>query len=232
MTERQQKFYNALPDSWKEPLEAVCNDPIIDSLSRFLKEREEAGATIYPAKQNIFAALKQTPFEKVKVVIVGQDPYHGIGQAHGLSFSVQPAIAIPPSLRNIYKELHHDIGMPIPKTGTLLPWAQQGVLLLNAVLTVEAGKPAAHAGKGWEVFTDAIIEQLLRSGRPIVFMLWGSYAQKKVQHLHLPIDSAKHLILKSPHPSPLAQGFLGNNHFSKANSFLKKHGLAEINWGL
>lgn len=230
MTERQQKFYNALPDSWKKPLEAVCHNPIIDSLSRFLKEREEAGATIYPEKQNIFAALKETLFEKVKVVIVGQDPYHGIGQAHGLSFSVQPGIQIPPSLRNIYKELHQTTGMPIPKKGTLLPWAKQGVLLLNAVLTVEAGKPAAHAGKGWEVFTDAIIEQLIRSGHPMVFMLWGSYAQKKVQHLHLPIDPEKHLILKSPHPSPLATGFLGNHHFSKANAFLKKHHLPEIHW--
>ena len=233
MTERQQKFFNALPPSWKKPLEAVCHNPIIDSLSRFLKEREDAGATIYPAKHNIFTALKETPFDKVSVVIVGQDPYHGVGQAHGLSFSVKPGIQVPPSLRNIYKELHTDIGIPIPKNGTLTPWAKQGVLLLNAILTVEEAKPASHAGKGWEIFTDAIIEQLLKREHPLVLLLWGSYAQKKVHHLHLPLNPLKHLILKSAHPSPLSiTGFLGNHHFSKANAFLKEHGLPEIDWNV
>ena len=233
MTERQQKFFNALPPSWKKPLEAICHAPIIDSLAHFLKERENAGAKIYPAKQNIFAALKETPFNKVSVVIVGQDPYHGPRQAHGLCFSVQPGVPLPPSLRNIFKELQSDIGMPIPKKGTLTPWAKQGVLLLNSILTVEEAKPASHAGKGWEVFTDAIIEQLLKREHPLVLLLWGSYAQKKVQHLHLPIDSSKILVLKSAHPSPLSiTGFLGNYHFSKANEFLKKHGLPEINWNV
>ncbi len=232
MTPRQQKFFNALPDSWKKPLEEVCHSPIIDSLSQFLKEREIAGATIYPAKQNIFAALRETSFDNVNVVIVGQDPYHGPGQAHGLSFSVPPGVAQPPSLRNIFKEIHSDLGIPIPKNGTLTPWAKQGVLLLNAILTVEESKPAAHANRGWEVFTDAIIEQLINRNHPLVLLLWGSYAQKKVQHLHLKIDPTKILVLKAAHPSPLSahNGFLGCKHFSKTNDFLKKHHLHEIDW--
>lgn len=231
MNVRQQKFFNALPVSWKQPLKKVCHESIIDSLAYFLKQREDAGAIIYPAKQNIFAALRETPFDQVKVVIVGQDPYHGPGQAHGLSFSVPPGVPIPPSLRNIFKELHTDIGMSVPKNGTLIGWAQQGVLLLNAILTAEEGKPASHANKGWEVFTDAIIEQLLNRGQPLVLLLWGSYAQKKVQHLHLSINSQKHLILKSAHPSPLSvSGFLGNRHFSKASDFLKAHGAIPIEW--
>lgn len=231
MTERQKQFYSALPASWKKPLEQVCHRPEIDALVQFLQERETAGATIYPAKQNVFAALRATPFDKVNVVIVGQDPYHGPHQAHGLSFSVPPGIPLPPSLRNIFKELHTDIGMPIPKNGTLTGWAQQGVLLLNAILTVEEGKPASHANRGWEIFTDAVIEQLLNRKHPIVLMLWGAYAQKKVQHLHLHIDPAQHLILKAAHPSPLSvTKFLGCRHFSKANTFLKQHHLPEIDW--
>lgn len=231
MTPRQQQFYAALPTSWKKPLEAVCKRQEIDALLQFLQEREAAGATIYPAKQNIFAALKATPFDKVSVVIVGQDPYHGPGQAHGLSFSVPPGVQIPPSLRNIFKELHTDIGMPIPKNGTLTGWAQQGVLLLNAILTVEEGKPASHAKHGWEIFTDAILEAVIKRKHPTVFMLWGAYAQKKVEHLHLHIDPSRDLILKAAHPSPLSvTGFLGCKHFSQANAFLKKHHLPEINW--
>lgn len=231
MTPRQQQFFAALPTSWKKPLEAVCKRPEIDALLQFLQERESAGAIIYPAKQNIFAALKATPFDNVSVVIVGQDPYHGPGQAHGLSFSVPAGVPISPSLRNIFKELHADIGMPISKNGTLTGWAQQGVLLLNAILTVEEGKPAAHAKRGWEIFTDAIIEQIIKRNHPTVFMLWGAYAQKKVEHLHMHIDTARHLILKSAHPSPLsATKFLGCKHFSQANAFLKKHNLPEINW--
>jgi uracil-DNA glycosylase len=233
MTPAQKKFFSAVPTSWQEPLHHVCTTPAIDALIHFLQEREKAGATIYPAKQNIFAALKATPFENVEVVIVGQDPYHGPGQAHGLSFSVPHGIAIPPSLRNIFKELHNDIGMTIPTHGTLSSWPQQGVLLLNAILTVEEGKPASHAGKGWEVFTDAIIEHLVKRNKPLVLMLWGAYAQKKVQNLHLHIDPTKHLVLKSAHPSPLSvTGFLGCRHFSTANEFLKQHSLPEINWAL
>ena len=231
MTPRQQQFFASLPASWKKPLENVCSRPEIDALLHYLLTREAAGATMYPAKQNIFAALKATPFDTVSVVIVGQDPYHGPGQAHGLSFSVPAGIPVPPSLRNIFKELHKDIGMAVPNNGTLTGWAKQGVLLLNAILTVEEGKPAAHAGKGWELFTNAIIEQLLKRQHPTVFMLWGAYAQKKVQHLHIQIDPARHLILKATHPSPLSiTGFLGCRHFSQANTFLKKHNLPEINW--
>ena len=231
MTPAQQQFFNALPSSWKKPLEEICHRPEIDALLHFLKEREATGALIYPAKQNIFAALQATPFDKVTVVIVGQDPYHGPGQAHGLSFSVPPGVPQPPSLRNIFKELKNDIGMPIPHNGTLTGWAQQGVLLLNAILTVEEGKPASHAGHGWEIFTDAILEQLIKRPQPLVLMLWGAYAQKKVQHLHAHIDPARDLILKAAHPSPFSvTGFLGCKHFSQANSFLKKHHLAEINW--
>ncbi len=231
MTLRQQQFFAALPDSWKKPLEDVCKRTEIDALLQFLQERESAGAKIYPAKQNIFAALKATPFNDVSVVIVGQDPYHGPGQAHGLSFSVPPGVPQPPSLRNIFKELHKDIGMPIPAHGTLTGWAQQGVLLLNAILTVEDGKPASHAKHGWEIFTDAVIEQLIKRKHPLVLMLWGAYAQKKVEHLHMHIDPSRHLILKAAHPSPLSvTKFLGCRHFSQANAFLKKHNEPEINW--
>lgn len=231
LTLRQQKFFSALPNSWKQPLEDVCSRPEIDSLVNFLQKREAANAKIYPSKQNIFAALKAIPFDEVTVVIVGQDPYHGPGQAHGLSFSVPPGLQLPPSLRNIFKELNHDLNIPIAKNGSLVGWAKQGVLLLNAILTVEEGKPASHAGQGWEIFTDAIIEQLLKRKQPMVFMLWGAYAQKKIQHLHEYIDPSIHLILKSAHPSPLSvSGFLGCGHFSKTNIFLKKHTLPEIDW--
>lgn len=231
MTPNQQQFFAALPPSWKKPLEEICHTPAIDTLVQFLKGREAAGATIYPAKQNIFAALRATPFDQVHVVIVGQDPYHGPGQAHGLSFSVPAGVPIPPSLRNIFKELHTDIGMAVPKNGTLTGWANQGVLLLNAILTVEEGKPASNANHGWELFTDAIIAQLLKRKQPLVLMLWGAYAQKKVQHLGVHIDPARDLILKAGHPSPLSvTRFLGCRHFSKANEFLKKHNVPEINW--
>lgn len=229
MTPRQQQFFSALPSSWKTPLEQTCKDPKIDSLVAFLQERESAGAIIYPEKKNIFAALQAIAFDDVKVVIVGQDPYHGPGQAHGLSFSVLPAVVQPPSLQNIFKELHSDIGMPRPQHGTLTSWAKEGVLLLNAILTVEKGTPASHAGKGWELFTDGIIQALMKQERPIVFMLWGAYAQKKVANLAH--DSSRHLILKAAHPSPFSvTGFLGCRHFSQANTFLKQHNLTEIDW--
>lgn len=231
MTFRQEQFFASLPESWKKPLETVCKRPEIDALVRFLQEREAAGAILYPQKKNIFAALKATPFDKVRVVIVGQDPYHGPGQAHGLSFSVPPGIPVPPSLRNIFKELHVDIGMSIPTHGTLTGWAEQGVLLLNALLTVEQGFPASHAGRGWELFTDAIIEQLCVREQPTVFMLWGAYAQKKVASLPLYGNTKHHLFLKSAHPSPLSvTRFLGCRHFSQANTFLKAHDMPEINW--
>lgn len=231
MTLRQQELLASLPDSWKAPLQDVCARPEIDALLQFLQERDAAGASIYPAQQNIFAALQATPFEKVSVVIVGQDPYHGPGQAHGLSFSVPAGVQKPPSLRNIFKELHADLGMPIPPNGTLTGWAQQGVLLLNAILTVEDGKPASHAKRGWELFTDVIIEQLLKRKHPTVLLLWGAYAQKKVQNLHMHMDPTRHLVLKAAHPSPLSiKGFLGCKHFSQANAFLREHNLPEINW--
>lgn len=231
MTSRQEKFYAALPNSWKEPLKAVCSRPEIDVLLQFLHQREAAGAIIYPAKKNILAALRETPFDKVSVVIVGQDPYHGRGQAMGLSFSVPVGVPVPPSLRNIFKELQTDVGIPISQEGDLSGWARQGVLLLNAILTVEEGKPASHAGKGWEIFTDAIIKAIMDRKKPTVLMLWGAYAQKKIAHLHVHIDPERDLILTAAHPSPFsATGFLGCHHFSQANAFLRKHHVPEIDW--
>ena len=231
MTERQKQFFSAIPDSWKQPLANMCARQEIDSLIQFLQTREAAGATIYPAKQNIFAALRTTPFDAVRVVIVGQDPYHGPGQAHGLSFSVPTGIPQPPSLKNIFKELRSDIGMPSPMHGTLTGWATQGVLLLNAILTVEDGTPAAHANKGWEIFTDAIIQAVITRNKPTVLMLWGAYAQKKVQNLQVHINRSKHLVLTAAHPSPLSvTKFLGCKHFSQANAFLRAHNVPEINW--
>lgn len=235
MTQNQQQFFNAIPKSWQPVLKQVCEDPKIDQLLTFLKAREQAGAQIYPAKQNILAALQATPFDQVRVVIVGQDPYHGPNQAHGLSFSVLPGVVpLPPSLKNIYKELASDLGLIMPKDlGDLTNWAKQGVLLLNAVLTVEAGLPASHAKQGWELFTDEIVKQLLLRKQPTVFMLWGAYAQKKVQNLHMQIDPGTHLVLKAAHPSPFSvTGFLGCKHFSQANEFLSRYRLAPINWNL
>ncbi len=229
-TLRRQEFFAALPSSWKQPLEPICNTAEIAQLEFYLEERKKAGAQIFPAKKDRFAALELTPFDKVSILIIGQDPYHKTGQAHGLSFSVPAGVKVPPSLRNIYKELSADIGTPISADGTLTGWARQGVLLLNAILTVEENKPAAHAGRGWELFTDAILEQLLKRDKPLVVMLWGAYAQKKIDHVASFIDQEKHLVLKAAHPSPLsARGFLGCKHFSKAYLFLKQHGLS-IDW--
>lgn len=230
LTSKQKQFFSAIPVSWQEPLKQVCAQPVINDLVTFLQTREAAGATIYPAKQAIFAALRATPFDAVKVVIVGQDPYHGPGQAHGLSFSVPEGQPIPPSLKNIYKELSAEYGTPVKRSGNLTDWAHQGVLLLNALLTVEQGKPASHAGQGWELFTDAVIQALLRAQRPIVFMLWGAYAQKKVAQIATHIDT-NHLILKAAHPSPFSvTGFLGCNHFTQANQFLVTQGMTPIDW--
>lgn len=184
--------------------------------------------TIFPPKEKIFYALQTTPYDKVKVVIIGQDPYHGVGEAHGMCFSVNPGIKIPPSLMNIYKELNRDLGCKIPNNGYLVKWARQGVLLLNSVLTVEKDKPASHQNKGWEIFTDRIIEELNKSQTPIVFLLWGSFAKQKA---HL-ITNKKHLILTSSHPSPFSvkYGFEGCSHFSKANKFLASNNLTPIDW--
>ena len=191
-------------------------------------ENEYKTKTIYPPHEKIFFALKNTPYEYVNVVIIGQDPYHGEGEAHGMCFSVNPNIKIPPSLQNIYKELHRDLGCKIPNNGYLLKWARQGVLLLNSVLTVEKDKPASHQGKGWEIFTDKIISEINKKETPVVFLLWGNFAKKKAEL----ITNPKHLILTSSHPSPFAvrYGFDGCSHFSKTNNFLIKTGQAPIDW--
>lgn len=191
-------------------------------------DNEYKTKTIFPPRENIFFALKNTPYEKVKVVIIGQDPYHGVGEAHGMAFSVNPNVAIPPSLKNIYKELNRDLGCYIPNNGYLLKWARQGVLLLNSVLTVEKDKPASHQNKGWEIFTDRIIEMIDKKDTPVVFMLWGNFAKSK----RALIKNPKHLVLMSSHPSPFSvkYGFEGCSHFSKANEFLEKNGMKKIDW--
>lgn len=213
---------------WGDILAQEADKPYMFALKNFLFEEKCNGKSIYPSDDNIFRALELTPIDTVKIVILGQDPYHGAGQAHGLSFSVKKGVKIPPSLRNIYKELNRDIGIDIPDHGFLEGWAKQGVLLLNTTLTVEDGKPASHQGKGWEEFTDTIIAQVNDLDHPVVFMLWGAHAQKKAEM----IDGDKHLILTAPHPSPLSahRGFVGCKHFSKANKFLKQNGQSEINW--
>lgn len=202
----------------------------MQALSTFLRERSAAGARIFPPARNIFAAFDATPFDQVKVVILGQDPYHGPGQAHGLCFSVQPDVPVPPSLLNMYKEIERDLGLPRPDHGHLMAWARQGVLLLNAVLTVEQGKAGSHQGKGWEEFTDHVVEVLDREREGLVFMLWGSYAQKKGRI----VDARRHRVLRTTHPSPLSahRGFLGCGHFSAANDYLKRRGQAPIDWSL
>jgi uracil-DNA glycosylase len=194
----------------------------------FVVDEIAAGKTVYPSNGNIFRALELTPIKNVKVLILGQDPYHGEGQAHGLAFSVQKGVRVPPSLKNIYKELQNDTGMTPPNHGFLEGWAQQGILLLNTTLTVEHGKPASHQGKGWEEFTDSIIQQVNDKKDPVVFMLWGAHAGKKASM----IDANKHLVLTAPHPSPLSahRGFLGCGHFSKANEFLRQNEQNQINW--
>jgi uracil-DNA glycosylase len=202
----------------------------MQQLRAFLREEKQAGKQVYPPGSQIFSALNATGFDKVSVVILGQDPYHNPGQAHGLCFSVQAGVEPPPSLLNIYKELARDTGFVAPAHGCLTHWAEQGVLLLNAVLTVERFKAASHQGKGWERFTDRIVALLNDERDGLVFLLWGSHAQKKGQH----IDRRKHLVLESPHPSPLSahRGFLGCGHFSKANAWLRQHGRPEIDWQL
>lgn len=219
-----------LHPSWKARLADYLQREDMQALAAFLRERRARGARIYPPGPQIFAALDATPFEQVKVVILGQDPYHGAGQAHGLCFSVAPGVPVPPSLDNIFRELERDLGVPRPDHGCLLPWARQGVLLLNAVLTVEDGQPGSHQKRGWEGFTDRIVELLNAEREGLVFMLWGSYAQAKGRM----IDAARHRVLKAPHPSPLSahRGFLGCGHFSAANAYLVRHGRSPIDWRL
>ena len=217
-----------LDPSWKSRLEGDFAQAYMESLRQFLLQRKRDGAVIYPPGDLIFNAMNSTPFDAVKVVILGQDPYHGPGQAHGLCFSVRDGVAIPPSLINIYRELEEDLGSGRPASGNLQNWAEQGVLLLNAVLTVERGRAGAHQGKGWEQFTDRIVSELNEGREGLVFMLWGSYAMSK----GAVIDRGRHLVLTAPHPSPLSahRGFFGCRHFSKANAWLEKHGSAPINW--
>lgn len=220
-----------LPESWLAQIGEEFDKPYMQQLREFLREEYADGQVIYPAKKNYFAAFNHTPFEKVRVVILGQDPYHGPGQAHGLCFSVQPGVQIPPSLQNIFKEIRSDLKIPIQGDhGCLLPWADQGVFLLNSVLTVEQSKPGSHQKKGWEKFTDRAIEALNSSSQPIVFMLWGAYAQKKAAL----VNRKKHLVLESVHPSPLSahRGFLGCKHFSQCNEWLTQQNQAPIDWSL
>lgn len=219
-----------LEASWLQELETEFKQPYMRELSTFLREQKAAGKQIFPPGGSIFNALDSTPFERVKVVVLGQDPYHGPGQAHGLCFSVRPGIALPPSLQNIYRELQTDIGFNSPSHGCLQHWAQQGVLLLNAVLTVEARRAASHQGKGWEQFTDQIVQSLNQKRTGLVFMLWGAYAQRKGEI----IDRQTHLVLTAPHPSPFSadRGFFGCRHFSRANEYLVSQGAAPIDWQL
>ena len=216
--------------SWQRVLAEQFQESYFQNLLGFIQSRKAAGAKVYPPEEQWFSALEITPFDKVKVVILGQDPYHAAGQAHGLSFSVLPNTKIPPSLRNIYKELQTDVGVEMPTHGYLLPWAEQGVLLLNSVLTVEESAAGSHQGKGWELFTDAIIQALNQRREALVFLLWGSHAQKKGAS----IDRHRHLVLEAPHPSPLSahRGFFACRHFSKTNAYLEARGQSAIDWQL
>jgi uracil-DNA glycosylase len=217
-----------LHESWLAPLQTEFDAPYMAALKLFLTTEKAAGKIIFPKANQWFAALNTTPLPAVRVVILGQDPYHGEGQAHGLSFSVEQGVRLPPSLQNIYKELKADLGISPSPSGNLQRWAEQGVLLLNSVLTVESGKAASHQGKGWEMFTDAVVRLLNHQQRPIIFILWGNYAQKKAGF----VDRKRHMLISSAHPSPLSahNGFFGSKPFSKTNSFLCSHNLGEIDW--
>lgn len=219
-----------LEHQWKQQLQGEFEKDHMLKLKAFLQAEKKLGKVVYPPSANIFAAFNETPFEKVKVVILGQDPYHGPNQAHGLSFSVPDGEPLPPSLLNIYKELKGDLGIEITRKGNLLKWARQGVLLLNSVLTVEQSMAASHQGRGWEQFTDAAIQALNQNRHHLVFILWGSYAQKKAAF----VDTKKHLVIKSVHPSPLSshRGFFGSKPFSKANEYLQSHGITPIDWSV
>ena len=216
-----------IEESWKLVLQDEFSAPYFHDLTDFLRE-EKQKYTVYPPGTQIFSAFNHTPFNRVKVVILGQDPYHGPGQAHGLCFSFPEGIDFPPSLQNIFKEIQDDLGIALPANGNLERWAEQGVFLLNATLTVRAHQAGSHQKKGWEEFTDSVIRLIAREKNHVVFMLWGAYAQQKGAY----IDKQKHLVLQSPHPSPLSayRGFLGNRHFSKANDYLSANGITPINW--
>ena len=226
MTVRGKKI--DLHASWLAHLGSEFDQPYMQQLKQFLIAEKQAGKVIYPDSKNIFNAFNFTPLDHVKVVILGQDPYHGAGQAHGLCFSVQPGIKPPPSLQNMFKELRRDLGFSIPAHGCLQAWANQGVLLLNATLTVEQARAGFHQGQGWEIFTDKAIQLVNQQCEGVVFLLWGSYAQKKAAF----IDPRKHLVLKAPHPSPLSahRGFIGCGHFSAANQYLQAHSKSPIDW--
>lgn len=215
---------------WDRLLADEFRKPYMRQLAEFLAAEEQAGKVLYPESRHCFNALNSTPLDQVAVVVLGQDPYHGPGQAHGLCFSVRPGVATPPSLVNIFKEIEDDLGLARPDHGCLQPWAERGVLLLNAVLTVEQGNAGAHQGKGWEGFTDKVIETINRHREGVVFLLWGSYARNKGRI----IDRNRHLVLEGPHPSPLSayRGFFGCRHFSKANQWLQQKGLEPVNWEL
>lgn len=215
---------------WKSTLRDAFTSESFLQLKSFLIKEKQTGATVFPPGPQIFSAFDHTPFDQIKVVILGQDPYHGPGQAHGLSFSVTPGTAFPPSLLNIFKELRSDLGHPLPSSGSLLPWAAQGVLLLNATLTVRAGQAGSHQGKGWEEFTDSVIRTISEKKSEVVFILWGKFAQAK----EALIDTTKHYILKSPHPSPFSadRGFFGSKPFSRTNEILRRDGKTPIDWRL
>ena len=219
-----------LEASWLARLREEFEQPYMQSLKSFLRTEKDAGKVIYPPGAEMFAAFEHTPLDQVRVVVLGQDPYHGPSQAHGLCFSVRQGVALPPSLVNIYKELHDDLGIAPPPHGCLTHWADQGVLLLNSVLSVERGRAASHQGKGWEQFTDRAIEIVNRECEHVVFMLWGSYAQRKGSV----IDEQRHCVLRAPHPSPLSahRGFFGCRHFSRANDYLAANGREPIDWAL
>lgn len=223
-----------LHDSWLGPLGSEFEQPYMQELKSFLVAEKAAGQRIFPKGSEYFRALDLTSLGQVRVVILGQDPYHGLGQAHGLCFSVRPGTQIPPSLVNIYKEMQADLGIPPARHGFLEHWAKQGVLLLNSVLTVRMGQAASHRERGWERFTDAAIAAVNRQESPVVFMLWGSYAQKKAAQIDSLDKGGRHLVLKAPHPSPLSahSGFFGCRHFSQANRFLESRGLPPIDWAL
>ncbi len=217
--------------SWLKKLGSEFEKPYMLQLEAFLAKEIANGAVVYPPFDLVFNAFCQTPFDKVRVVVIGQDPYHGLGQAHGLSFSVPNGIPLPPSLQNIFKELKEDLHVPAPSHGCLIDWAKQGVFLLNATLTVRANEPKSHHGKGWEIFTDRVVQLLCEKKDPIVFMLWGKSAQDKYQHIDACKESC-HLVLTAAHPSPLSahSGFFGCRHFSKTNEFLHKLGQPPIDW--
>lgn len=221
-----------IPESWRPALEPVLASPEARKLGGWLTAQEAAGKVIYPPRGTRLAALALTPLDEVRCVILGQDPYHGPGQAHGLAFSVQAGVRPPPSLVNIYKELEADLGLPRPQTGDLTPWARQGVLLLNNTLTVEAGQAGSHAGRGWDAITDAAVAAVAARAEPTVFILWGSHAKKKASRVPALVRASHHLVLTSAHPSPLSAytGFFGSRPFSQTNAFLQGAGRGTINW--